>query len=101
MINNYNISIGNKVTTIYDNINQAKIIIDFEYDGLYFKYQSQPWITLSLGPKTEINECYNINTHCIKTIFKNLCFYAYEELKNIPNASNILFELRNIIDLFM
>ncbi len=97
------ISAGCAAAHIYndENCEQTQLTVDWTYDGLYYRYKDQGWITLSLGPKTEINDIHKINTDPMKSDFKRLCFHAIAKLEGqFPDSDKVLEKIQEIADQF-
>jgi hypothetical protein len=96
------IILGPVAATIKDN--HSTLVIDWSYDALYFKYYDEPYITISIGEKTQIDEIFKINTPEIKSKFKHLSYFAFDKLKSqrcYKNINNSLNELERIVDYFV
>ena len=76
----------------------CQLTLDWSYDGLYFKYYDEEWITLSIGPKTEKNEIDKIDTEEKKLMFKKLALNFLSELQDYSTLSDLaLIELQGIL----
>ena len=83
---------------IENNIKCCQLTLDWSYDGLYFKYYDEEWITLSIGPKTEKNEINKIDTEEKKFMFKKLALNFLSELQDYSTLSDLaLIELQGIL----
>jgi len=82
---------------IYDDDNSSQLCIDWSYNGIYFNYKNENWIIIN---KNEIiNEFNKNNTSEMKLIFKNLGYYALNNLKDQSiDANKQLTKLKDIID---
>lgn len=97
---NMNIIKGPYASTIDDNETTSKLTIDWSYEGLYFKYRDNSYITLSLGSKTPKYEIHKLDTQESVIIFIKLCHFALKELKGYSIASdNALDEMMKIISI--
>jgi len=86
---------GPSAANIYDKFNNSQLVVDWSYDGLYFKFNNKDWITLSLGPDTIKNEIHEINTREMVRVFIKLCCYAVENIKgNNYKINRTLNEIR-------
>ena len=88
----FRISTGPAASNIYDN-EENQLTIDWSFDAVYYKYNNGDWITISLGPKTEICEMYKINNVIIQEKFKNLCLYAFTKIKGYSEISDKALEI--------
>ena len=80
----------------------CQLTLDWSYDGVYYKYYNDPWITLSIGSKTDIHEIYKIDKNDKKMIFKKLAFYFIKELPEYSgNSDASLIKLQGLADLFV
>jgi hypothetical protein len=88
--------------TFYDDETNSRLTIDWTYDGIYFQYENEPWITISIGPKTEINEINKIDLPSKIRVFKKLCFQALNSLKNHSQiCDDALIEVKKVVDFFV
>lgn len=79
----------------------SQLTIDWSGDGLYFKYENDDWVIVSLSKKTNISNIFKLD-YKKQAMFKRLCFYALNELKyfaQIPNET--VLRLQEIVDLFV
>lgn len=86
----FRISKGKAAAHIYliiDNIDCCQLILDWSYDGAYFKYYNDNWIILSLGAQTQTHDIHKINSFDKLKTFKLLIFNL-DELKDYSIISN-------------
>ena len=70
---NFQISKGSAAAHIYLIIDFQKccqLTLDWSYDGVYFKYYTDNWIVLSIGPLTKTHDINLIDTEDKLQIFK-------------------------------
>lgn len=80
----------------------CQITLDWSYDGVYFKYYDNPWIILSIGPKTQTHEIEKIDTEDKKKVFKYLSSQFFDKLQNYSENSNkSLKKFREIYNHFL
>jgi hypothetical protein len=92
------ISEGPAAANIYDKFTNSQLVVDWSFDALYFKFNNEEWITLSIGPETHTNDVYKINTTEMIRVFLKLCCYAVENIKGRNYKINkALNEIREII----
>ena len=87
---------------IINNNNCCQLTLDWSYDGIYYKYYNDNWITLSIGPKTETHDSYKINTEDKLKIFKLLAMdlnklqnYSINSDKSLIKLKELLIELNH------
>ena len=104
--NNYDIRLskGPAAARVYLSFNDSQLYnccqltLDWSYDGLYFKYYNNDWIILSIGPKTEKHQIYNLDTDDKIKIFKVLANYFLNNLQNYSTISDAsLLKLKEIM----
>ncbi len=80
----------------------CQVTLDWSYDGIYYKYNDNPWIILSIGPKTQTHDLDKIDTEDKKKIFKYLSLQFFDKLENYSEISNkSLKKLREIYNHFL
>jgi thymidine kinase len=80
----------------------SQLTIDWSYDAVYFKYENNDSIILSLGPCTSVHDIGKINTPNMITEFKSLYIYALNNLNGYSgNSDKALVVLGRVVDLFI
>jgi len=80
----------------------CQLTLDWSYDGVYFKYQNDTWITLSIGKNTKTHDIDRIDTDDKKKVFKIMSSHFFDKLQNYSICSNnSLIELRKITDILI
>ena len=92
--NPFRISVGPAAANIYDDDTKSRLTVDWSFDAIDYKYRNGEIITFSIGPKTEKSELFKIDTPDKKLIFKNLAFFAIENLKTVPSANQAVIKLQ-------
>ena len=83
-----------------NDIQVGHLVLDWSYDGVYFKYYNDTWITLSIGPETKKHEINLINTEYKIRFFKYLASQFFDKLQNYSEKSNeSLLELKTLVDI--
>jgi len=88
----FRISTGPAACNVYDN-QENQLTVDWTFDAVYYKYKNENWITISLGPKTEICEIHKINNVIMTEKFKNLCLYTFSNIKGYSKISDDALEI--------
>ena len=89
--NGFRISTGPAASNAYDNEGN-QLTVDWSFDAVYYKHKDGEWITISIGPKTEICDINKINNVIMKEKFKSLCLYAYTNIKGYSEISDKALE---------
>ena len=75
-----------------------QLTVDWSYDGVYFKYNQEEWITLSIGQRTENHQIECLDTSDKKKIFKEMSEFTAENLKGYSgNSTKALLQLQMIV----
>ena len=83
---------------ILNDQNCCQLTLDWSYDGVYFKYHNDKWITLSIGPLTKTHDLYKIDTEDKLKVFKLLAT-DLNKLENYSiNSDKSLIKLKELVN---
>lgn len=91
--NNYNFRLtkGPYAANVYLMQNDTyccQLTLDWSYDGVYFKFFNDDWITLSIGDKTITHDIDKLDTPNKIRIFKELSSHFLNNLQNYSENSD-------------
>ena len=86
---------GPAAANIYDKFTNSQLVVDWSFDALYYKFNNEEWITISIGPETHTNDIYKINTAEMVRVFLKLCAFSLDNIKGTSiKISRSLNEIR-------
>ena len=92
------INYGPAAANVYHLDDTCQLTIDWSFDGVYFKYKNEEWITLSIGEKTTNHQIGSLNTPDKICLFKEMVSFSQKKLKSYSgNSKKALAALSKIV----